>query len=34
MFFPTNKNIKKIPVIFKNEDIEFAKECYLLGLKI
>ena len=32
--FPTNKNMKKCPVIFKNESIEFVKECCLLGFKI
>ena len=34
MFFPTNKNMKQCPVIFKNESIEFVKECCLLGFKI
>ena len=34
MFFPTNKNMKQFPVIFKNESIEFVKECCLLGCKI
>ena len=34
MLFPTNKNIKQFPVIFKNESIEFVKECCLLGFKI
>ena len=34
MFFPTNKNMKQFPVIFKNESIEFVKECCLLGFKI
>ena len=34
MFFPTKKNIKQFPVIFKNEFIEFVKECCILGFKI
>ena len=34
MFFPTNKNMKQFPVMFKNESIEFVKECCLIGLKI
>ena len=34
MFFPTNKNMKQFPVIFKNESIEFVKDCCLLGFKI
>ena len=34
MFFPTNKNMKQCPVIFKNESIEFVKECCFLGFKI
>ena len=27
-------NMKQCPVIFKNESIEFVKECCLLGFKI
>ena len=34
MFFPTNKNMKQLPVIFKNESIEFVKKCCVLGFKI
>ena len=34
MFFPTSKNMKQFPVIFKNESIEFVKEFCLLGFKI
>ena len=34
MFFPTNKNMKQCPVIFKNESIKFVKECCLRGFKI
>ena len=34
MFFPTNKYMKQCPVTFKNESIEFVKECCLLGFKI
>ena len=30
----TNKNMKQFPVIFKNESIEFVKECCLLGFII
>ena len=34
MLFPRNKNMKQFPVIYKNESIEFDKECCLLGFKI
>ena len=29
-----NKNMEQFPVIFKNESIEFVKECCRLGFKI
>ena len=34
MFISANKNIKQFLLIFKNEKIEFVKECCLLGLEI